>query len=258
MSRKRQSVLFYPHGDPNAQLTTLSYDYDNGELLADHYHNEDQLIFASKGVMTIRTAEGVWIVPPQRAVWIPAKVVHSIRMSGDVSMRTLYFRPRFVKVLPKRCLVINVAPLLRELIVHACEFSKMSTRVRKEKRVIDLIMDQLESHTQVPLQLPIPSDLRAKRVAETLIADPSDKRLLTELCRESGASKRTVERLFLEQVGTTFGKWRQQLRMLSSIQRLASGEKVTSAALEAGYSSPSAFISVFKKLMGSTPSNYFD
>ena len=256
MSQKRQNVEYYAHGKPGAQLTTLCYDFANGENVSEHFHTEDQFVFASQGVMAIHTKDGVWIVPPSRAVWIPAKVVHSIRMSGKVSMRTLYFAPKFAKRLPKKCFVMNVTPLLRELTLHACGFSKLSLKVAKEKRLIELIVDQLDERNIVPLQLPIPEDPRAKRFAELLIADPSDKSLLVELCKKCGASKRTIERLFQDQTHMTVGKWRQQLRMLHSIQILASGEKVINVALEAGYNSPSAFISAFKTVLGTTPSNY--
>jgi AraC-like DNA-binding protein len=134
----------------------------------------------------------------------------------------------------------------------------MSHYVAKEKRLIDLIVDQFDSRHIVPLQLPLPFDPRAKRVAEMLIADPSDQRLLQELCEKCGASKRTIERIFQDETHMTIGKWRQQLRMLHSIQILASGEKVISVALEAGYSSPSAFVSAFRRVLGSTPSHYFE
>lgn len=237
-------------------MTALSYDYISGHEVVEHFHREDQLVFACKGVMTIRTNEGVWIVPPQRAVWIPDGIAHSIRMAGGVSMRTLYFAQKFVKALPRHCFVMNVSPLLRELILHACISAKLTTKVAKEKRVIELIIDQLDSHNMIPLQLQLPTDQRAKRIADVLIANPGDRRLLEELCEESGASKRTIERLFQEQTLLTFGKWRQQLRILHSIPMLASGDKVINVALEAGYNSPSAYISAFRKVLGTTPSHY--
>jgi AraC-like DNA-binding protein len=94
------------------------------------------------------------------------------------------------------------------------------------------------------------------RVVKTLLADPGDQRDLERLCRDCGASKRTIQRVFLEETKMNFGKWRQQLRLLHGLQLLASGEKVTAAALEAGYSSPSAFISMFRKQLGTTPMRY--
>jgi AraC-like DNA-binding protein len=109
----------------------------------------------------------------------------------------------------------------------------------------------------VPLQLPNPTAPRALRIADVLLGDPSDRRPLALICKAAGASKRTVERLFQEDLGMSFGKWRQQLRLITAMQLLAEGAKVTHAALEAGYSTPSAFISMFRKTLGTTPTAYF-
>ncbi len=227
-------------------------------MIPEHSHPEDQLLFASKGVMTVRTKQGVWVVPPLRAVWIPANTPHSVSMSGQVSMRTLYFLPKLCRALPEKCFVMNVSPLLKELILHACKFAKLNKRVSTERRIVEIVVDQLKAVESIPLQLPHPSDSRATRVAKTLFANPGDQRTLGKLCKDCGASKRTIQRLFLEETKMTFGKWRQQFRLLHAMRLLASGEKVTAAALEAGYSSTSAFISMFRKQLGTTPMRYFE
>ena len=206
--------------------------------------------------MTIRTRNGIWVVPPLRAVWIPAHTLHSVEMSGKVSMRTLYFLPKLCRGLAAKCVVINVSPLLKELILHACKFSKLNRKAVTERRIIEVLVDQLKVIEAVPLQLPYPVDARALKVARALSEDPADKRTLEELCADCGASKRTVQRLFLEGTKMTFARWRQQLRLFHAIQILASGEKVTTAALDAGYSSTSAFIAMFRKQLGTTPTQY--
>jgi AraC-like DNA-binding protein len=152
---------------------------------------------------------------------------------------------------------MNVSSLLKELILHACTFPKLHKRAPTERRIVEIIVDQLKAVESIPLQLPHPSDSRAKRVVENLFANPGDQRTLEKLCTECGASKRTIQRLFLEETKMTFSKWRQQLRLLHAMQRLASGEKVTAAALEAGYNSTSAFISMFRKQLGTTPRALF-
>jgi AraC-like DNA-binding protein len=205
----------------------------------------------------VRTSVGSWVVPTHRAVWIPAGILHTITMSGVVAMRTLYFRPRLVRDLPRECCVVNVSPLLKELILHACTLGTLKRRIQLQGHLIDVIVDQLEAIQMVPLQLSNPSDPRALRVAAVLLADPSDGRSLTLLCKVAGASKRTVERLFQEDVCLSFGKWRQQLRLMQAMRLLAEGAKVTHAAMEAGYSTPSAFISMFRKSLGTTPARFF-
>src|SRR6266704_1764063 len=208
MSHRCQSILVARNGRLLSELASVSADLEDGHVIPEHSHPEDQLLFASSGVMTLRTKQGVWVVPPLRAVWIPANTPHSVEMSGPVSMRTLYFLPKLCRKFSEKCFVMNVSALLRELILHACKFKRLS------------------------------------------------KRALDRLCKDCGASKRTIQRVFLEETKMNFGKWRQQLRLLHGLQLLASGEKVTAAALEAGYSSPSAFISMFRKQLGTTPTRY--
>jgi AraC-like DNA-binding protein len=256
MSRIRQTPINCPRF--SAPVTGLTFDLPNGQVIPPHFHHEDQLVYACRGVMSVETSDGTWVVPPQRAVWIPATVPHSITMSGPVSMRTLYLRARLAGTLPRNCCVVNVSPLLKELILHACTFPALSRRVRTQARLIDVILDQLETVRSIPLQLPNPSDVRAKRVADILSADPSDPRSLDEICERTGASKRTIERLFRQETHMTLGEWRRQLRLLRSMRLLAADEKITHVALEAGYSTPSAFIAMFRRAFGTTPSRYFE
>jgi len=257
MSKKRQSIIFDLQRDHSARLTTLSYDYAAGYAVPLHYHNVDQLVYASRGVMTVRTEDGTWVVPTHRAVWIPAKVPHSITMSGAVAMRTLYLRPELSRHLPRQCCVVSVSALLRELILQACTLGKLNSNVARHRHLLAVILDELERLPTVPLQLPNPSDERAMKIVALLVEDPGSTRSIDVMCRAVGLSKRTLERIFEHEVGMTFGKWRQQLRLMHAMRLLAEGEKVTYAALEAGYSTPSAFIAMFRKTLGTTPTDYF-
>jgi len=257
MSHKRQTAIFDRVWGNAFEIVPLTLDYPRGRVVPLHFHDRDQLVYASRGVMTVRTAMGTWVVPTHRAVWIPAKVEHTITMSGPVAMRTLYFKLRLAKGLPCNCCVVNVSPLLKELILHACAFRGLKKKVAGERHLMEIIFDQLREIQVVPLQLPQPDEPRALHLAELLMADPGDRRPLREICRKAGASKRTLERVFQKDVGMTLGNWRQQLRLMQAMRVLAEGGKVTHAALEAGYSTPSAFISMFKKALGTTPAAYF-
>lgn len=253
MSKTRQSVHICPRLP--SPVTALAFDLGHGHVIPEHAHPEDQLVYACQGVMTVRTSMGIWVVPPQRAVWIPAGTPHSILMSGAVSMRTIYLRARLVRSLPRACCVVNVSPLLQHLILHLCSHKELSRRSKLHAHLIDVLIDQLEAVQAVPLQLPKPSDSRAARVAAKLQNDPDGS--LEEVCERSGASKRTIERLFRQETKLSLGKWRQQLRLMRSLQLLAAGEKISHAAFEAGYGTPSAFIAMFRKALGTTPRRYF-
>lgn len=256
MFQTRHSLLFDDSGSRVAELAGGSWDFGNGHSIRQHSHREDQLLFASEGVMTVETNEGIWVVPPLRAVWIPAGTSHGVAMSGRVSMRTLYFSRRLCKSLPRKCLVINVSSLLRELILHACRFSKLQRRVPSERHIIHIILDQLRLAESIPVQLPYPRDSRARKLAGILRANPCERRPLEALATDCGASKRTMQRLFADETGMSFSRWRQRARLIHAMQSLAGGQSVTNAALDAGYSTTSAFISMFRKQVGTTPTRY--
>ena len=257
MSNNRQHGIFDKLAKSDARIVTLTHDYQAGYVIPLHFHDRDQLVYASRGVMTVRTEYGAWVVPTHRAVWIPRGVPHSITMSGTVAMRTLYLKAGLARSLPRNCCVVNVPPLLNELILHSCAIGTLRQRIDWQRHLIEVILDQLRAIRMVPLQLPNLSDGRARRVAETLLENPGNRQPLARICKASGASGRTVERLFEEETGMTFGKWRQQLRLMEGMRLLGEGAKVTHAALEAGYSTPSAFIAAFRKALGTTPTRYF-
>jgi AraC-like DNA-binding protein len=241
----------------SAAITTLSYEYPSGHLIPAHTHDRHQVVYASQGVMTVQTPGGSWVVPPHRGVWIPAHVVHSIQISGVVSMRTLYISPRIAHSLSGSCQVLNISPLLRELILHAVSLGRLDEGTLREARLIAVILDQLEVIPSSGLQLLEPRDPRAARVARHLRDHPDERRPLAKLLRGVGASARTIERLFRADTGMSFGRWRQQLRLVHALRLLAMNRSITTVALDVGYESPSAFVYAFRRTFGVTPGRYF-
>src|SRR5271156_740006 len=152
MSRTRHLFLFDQKGRRLAEVAGGSWDFKHGYVIPRHSHPEDQLLFAAEGVMTVDTSQGIWVVPPLRAGWIPAETVHAGTMSGRVSMGTLYLWPKLCRALPRRCLVINISSLLKELILHACTFPKLRKTIASERNVIALIVDQLKVVESIPVQ----------------------------------------------------------------------------------------------------------
>jgi AraC-like DNA-binding protein len=247
-----------PHSSEKyIQIRTYSVSHPGRHTIHEHSHDWHQLIYPSEGVVIVHTGHGSWVVPPQRAVWVAAGTVHNMEMPGPVYMRTLYLKRGISKSLPEGCCVLNVAPLLRELIIHATSIGALDGTIPAQKRLTGIILDQLSELPTIPLQIPMPTDLRARRVAEILRAKLDVTMSLQQISRMVGASKRTIERLFLAETKMTFGRWRQQLRLMHALQLLAEGENVTNVALEVGYESTSAFIAVFKDAFGVTPSRYF-
>lgn len=238
-------------------VRSLAAGYSSDTVLDRHSHDWVQLVYASEGVMTVQTDEGTWIVPPNRSVWIPARVGHSIAMSGKVSMRTIYFLPRLVKAFSKRCCVIEISPLLRELILRAVAMGPLRRDVPEHRRLVDFMLDQLRVLPTLPLELPMPRDPRAMRVALRIRDNPGERATLASLAKAAGASHRTLERVFRADTRMTLGRWRQQARLLLAVRMLAGDESVTATALEVGYDSTSAFIEAFSSVLGATPGRYY-
>jgi AraC-like DNA-binding protein len=235
----------------------LAEDRESGDLIVPHQHDSAQLIHAAKGVMTVITEDGLWVVPPQRAVWVPAFTTHSIRMTGRVEIRTIYLDPSLRPIDSEACCVVRVSPLLHASIMRVIGFRQPYASAGRESRIVDVIIDEVREAPTAPLHLPLPRDVRARRVADAFRERPGDRRTASEWARVAGASERTVERLFRSEVGMTLGRWQQQARLLRALEILAGGESVTTVALEVGFETPSAFIAMFKRAMGTTPARYF-
>jgi AraC-like DNA-binding protein len=178
-------------------------------------------------------------------------------MSGAVSMRTLYLEPRIARGLPSECRVVDVPPLLREMILRAVAYGSLDRRVPAQRHLVDLLLDEIRTLPARALHVPRPVDSRARRLIEHVERDPAPRHPLNRLARSTGASPRTLQRLFRSETGMTVGNWRRQVRLARSLEALAAGASVTTAALDAGYRSVSAFVSVFHRTFGDTPGRYF-
>lgn len=229
-----------------------------GEVLPLHSHRRAQFIYASSGVMTVTTSSGSYVVPPQRAVWMPGGVEHRIDARSDVTMRTLYVEIHKAADLPVEVRVLQVSPLLRELVVAAVMGGPEYQPDSPESRMMAVILDQIRVQPVATLALPMPTEARVLRVVRSLIADPADSRDLSAWAKEVGASKRTLTRLFAVQTGMSFRSWREQLRVLRALELLATKESVTNVAMEVGYENTSAFIAMFRRCLGTTPARYLD
>src|SRR3984885_12218730 len=260
MSEVRQLTV---EQEPFLAVRSLATNYSSGYRIASHQHPWHQLLYATSGAMTVSTGRSSWMIPPARAVFIPARSVHAIRMWGTVEMRTLYLSPPLTSfenlAEQDECRVVEVAPLLRELILRTVERMGLDSRVAHDARMIGLLEDEgkaaMAAANDPPLALPMPTDERALALAQHVLAQPLNMNgeSVDELAQQHGVARRTLERRFRDETGMSFGMWRQKARLLDSIRLLAEGKSVTDAALDSGYSSVSAFIAAFKSTFGYTP-----
>jgi AraC-like DNA-binding protein len=238
-------------------VVTRAVDYPAGHVVDPHVHARGQLVYAEHGVMMVAAGAGRWIVPPTRAIWMPAGVSHAIRCIGVVRMRSVYVLPDAAPQLPGRPQAVGVSALLRELILAAMAVEGRYEADSRDGRLMRLLLDELHALPVLPLHLPQPADARISRICARLAAHPDDVSTLADWAATLGVDAKTIQRLFARETGMTFGQWRQQARLLHGLERLALGDKVLDVALALGYDSPSAFATMFKRQFGETPSAFF-
>jgi len=244
-----------------------------------HWHDRHQIVYAGRGVLSVTTDAGSWVVPGTRAIWVPAGTTHQHRAYGQTTLHTLALVENPLALDVPSALVVS--PLLRELILaytsdpedqtaadgrdsahHAghgerarhSEGGERDERGSAElRRLHAVLLDQLRRSPQRPTYLPTAHDPRLVAVCDLLRLDPADARTLTELGRQVGASERTLSRLCKQDLGMTFPQWRTQLRLQEALRLLAEGESVTRVAHQTGWASTSAFIDTFRRAFGHTP-----
>ena len=246
-----------PDGIPRA-VVGLTIEGDFVGETEPHQHRKAQLIYVINGVITIEADSGIWTVPPQCAVWIPAGVMHLARSTGRITIGSLYIEPGLAGSFLEECGIVFVQPLLRELLVRFINGPQLYPEGEtREARLVSVLLDELQAAPIEPLHLPMPRDRRLRRLAEMLIDTPSSRFTIEEWGARVGASKRTLSRLFQRDTGMSFVRWKQQLHVGLTLQRLALGEAVTNIAIDLGYESPSSFIAMFRRMLGQTPARYF-
>lgn len=238
-------------------ITAIAADYPHGHVIASHSHAYGQLLYAIEGVMCIEAEGGRWVVPPTRGVWLEGGVRHQVRMSGDVKMRTVFVAANAGAQLPRRSCVLGIPPLLRELIVAAIDIPSGYGPDSRDACLMRLLLHELHALPVLPLHLPLPVDARLRAVCRRLIEAPDDCRTVDAWAAEAGMSSRTLHRLFRQQTGMRFGYWRQQVRLLAALERLARGDKVVDVALDHGYQSQSAFAAMFRRHFGMPPTAFY-
>jgi AraC-like DNA-binding protein/quercetin dioxygenase-like cupin family protein len=223
-----------------------------------HKHRKGQLIYVSEGVLRVKTNAGMWVVLPQRGVWVPPEVVHLGVSRRSFALCTLYVDADHAQALPKHSGTVTITPLVRELLLQCAQFGWHYSKSGPRMRLLSVLVEQIATLPHAPLHLPQPKDRRLCTIAAALYADPACNDTLDNWASRVGASRRTLARLFVRETNLTFAAWRRQLRLLVALEALAHGQSVTAAALGAGYQDTSAFVSMFRRALGTTPGHYFD
>lgn len=240
--------------DAPRQVAAMAKTWRLGEEIPLHMHRRGQLLHAVSGVMRVETAESAWIVPPARALWLPPELPHSVAMrSHRIEMRTIYIDQASCEVLPRQAVLVEISGLLRELILALLEEATDYDESGRGGTVARLILTELGRLRERRLDVPMPRDPRALRVARALLDNASLDDDLDHWAEKAGASRRTLARLFRAETGLSFAEWRARLRAIDGLARLSDGASVAETASAVGYASASAFSAMIHRTMGSPP-----
>ncbi|MDT8912552.1 helix-turn-helix transcriptional regulator [Amycolatopsis sp. PS_44_ISF1] len=238
-------------------VLAISTDYPPGHLLPRHRHRRAQFLYGATGSMRVETADGTWTVPTRRAVLIPPGTDHSVLMT-DVSTCSLYLEPSAVPWFPRRCRAVEVAPLLRELLLAAVEIEPEYARHGRDAALNALLLHEVSRCLPLPLELPLPRDERLRALCESFAKSPDVHDAPARWAARLHLSERTLNRLFRAETGLSFLQWRRRACVLHALPLLAADRPVAEVAAGLGYGSPAAFSTMFTQLLGAPPKDYRD
>jgi AraC-like DNA-binding protein len=241
--------------DVQRPLIALGNDFPDGHTVLPHRHRRHQLLYGASGSVIVSTADGSWVIPPERGIWIPAGVEHEVKMLGDVNLRSLYLEPGAIDM-PAHCEVVGISPFMRSLMLEAVDLPVEYDPESRAGALMTLIQHELRQLPVQPLALPMPAHPALAARCRAFLAHPTPHETIGDWANALGMSRRAFTRLFRHETGTSFAAWRQQACLLAALPRLVAGAPVTLVALDLGYDNPAAFTAMFKRSLGLSPRNY--
>ncbi|WP_445143705.1 AraC family transcriptional regulator [Dyella sp. Tek66A03] len=221
-----------------------------------HSHRKAQLLFADSGLITLEADAGLWVVPPQGAVWIPGGLVHRAHSSGEPRGFVVFVEPDAAPGLPDTCCTISVSPFMRALLERTAELPERYEQHGAQARLIAVLLDELIAAPLEWLHLPMPADARLRKLADAMLAAPADHVTLEQWASHIGMSERNMSRLFAAETGLSVNRWRRQLHVVTALPMLAQGQSIQSISDDLGYDSSGAFVTMFRKAVGAPPKRF--
>jgi AraC-like DNA-binding protein len=237
-------------------VTGVAVRYPKGHVVPAHRHDSGHLIYADRGLLRVEAETGQWLVPPTSAVWLRPGVQHRLVIPVDLRAHGIFVRNDVCTRLPASDCVVQVSGLVRELIVTLAQAGIRAGASHRANLLGELLVEELRNPPPLPFHLPWPQDRQMREVCQALVGDPGQIASADDWAGRLAVSGKTFHRRFLKSTGMTFGKWRQQLRLMSSLTLLMQGMPITQVALACGYDSHSAYTTAFKKQFGKAPTAF--
>lgn len=221
-----------------------------------HSHDKAQLIFADTGLIILETGNGLWVVPPQGAVWIPGGMVHRSKSCGNTRGFAAFIDPTALTEMPSSCCTISVSPFMRALLERMAALDNGYEENSPAARLMAVLLDELIAAPLEWLNLPMPTDVRLRKLADAMLATPAEHSKLSQWASRIGMSERNMSRLFVEETGLSVSRWRRQMHVVTALPLLAQGQSIQSVSEDLGYESSGAFVTMFRKAVGMPPKRF--
>ena len=221
-----------------------------------HTHGRAQLICVESGLLTTRTRHGTWSLAPGSAGWMPAAEPHTVAIDGPLRGWGMVLAPALCHDLPADPCVIGISPLLQAVALRVCDWPIADAASARQQHLIEVLLDEIRAAPRQRMHLPMPRDRRLLKIASQLLADPADERGLAQWAHWAGLSPRSLTRHFRDETTLSFAQWRQQARLAEALRQLSEGRSVADIAHALGFSSASAFVTVFRRHFGLPPGRY--
>lgn len=241
--------------DKDSVVRAVAWREDKARETAAHAHGAGQLIGSLSGLLSVQTLADWWVLPATHAIWVPPHTSHAVRSHGAFQGWSIYIAEDLCKQMPPRPQVVRTSALLTEITTRVMAWDTLQ-RTPAQGRLAQVMIDEIAELPPERLGLPRPSDGRLCSIADAMLENIDDTRSVGDWARWAGLSERTLARRFQQETGLTIGVWRQRAKALRAIALLADGDAVTTVAMDLGYENVSAFIAMFRRVMGASPGHY--
>ena len=256
LNRQEMSANEMMIANPASPALVKTIEMSKGYIDSNHQHTWHQVIFPITGLVQTKTAYYQHLVPHTSALFIPANLEHESVALTNTTFIGIYINPTLCRTYNQQVRTISLTPFLRQLLQEIRKRCSGSENRDALVRLLDVLHDQIFKEEIVTFQLLLPKDRRLRIIFDQLIETPSLDWSLTVWGEVVGASERTLSRLFLKELKTSFPRWRQHLRLIYSLTLLDENLSIQTIADKIGYQNDSSYIKAFKRHFETTPQQF--
>jgi len=242
--------------DPSRRLLTNAATIDEPHVIPLHHHSRSQLLCISSGRIKVTVDGRCWTVSSGNAIWIQSGAFHEVYAGEAVEYRSIYLDPTTAKSVPLSSGVVEMKPLIKELIHESVLFGNTYLPNSPESRINDVLLDNLRKMKYETCPIVMPINPKLSKLCEVVLDNPSIQFSLDEWGKKCGASGRNLARIFKRQTGVSYTQWCNRVRVFHAVERLKAGDSVTTISISLGYANCSAFTHMFKSVTGLKPREY--